>query len=756
MITRLHSFKIILRRIYFSFPVQLLMMHIKKNQLLVMYWLILLGFVTGTFIKKFGVPFLFLDPEYAGNVGFASFFIMGLACGIFIMAFNISSYILNSFRFPFLATLSMPFQKYSYNNFIIPGTFILVYLIRIVTFQRINELNEAGPIALCVFALLLGISIVIFITQRYFLLTNKDIYKLYGFEKEDEETADLRALGKHDVSRKKKKKAPSARTAWRVETYISFPFKIKLVRSASHYKDFMLHSVFKQNHINAAVVEIIVFIIFITLGLFSDYTFFRIPAGASLLLLFTMIIMLSGVFRYWLRSWANTLFVVLFIGLNFLSQFESFNQRNRAYGLNYGVHYCEYSRETLEKFTSQENFEADKMKTIRVLENWKKKWSERGVEKPRMVLFNSSGGGVRSMLFSFRTMQTLDSMLNGTLMDHTAFITGSSGGMISSSYYRELFMNHNNELQKANHDIHNRFIENMGKDLLNATAFSASVSDIFLNMQRVQVGKYSYIRDRAFAFEKQLNENTEFVLDKSVSDYRLPEEQARIPMLLISPTIINDGRVMQISPLPVSYMINSPRNSGDPNAVTDGVEFGRFFKDQDAGGLRYTSALRMNATFPYVNPAVSLPSEPAMEVMDAGIRDNYGLKNALRFLYVFHDWINENTSGVLIIQVRDTYKNVKVEDNSVKTFFQKLTTPFKNLSGNFIIMQDYENDALYQYAKTACNGPMELISFQMPEMEDKISLSWHLTRREKNFIKDIATNDANTASLKKVKELLVK
>lgn len=729
-------------------------MHLKKNQLLVMYWLMLIGFVTSTFVKKFGAPFLFLDPEYAGNVGFTSFFIMGLAFGIFIMAFNISSYILNSFRFPFLATLSMPFQKYSYNNFIIPGGFMCIYIFRIISFQYISELNDPGTIALSVFALLLGISIVIFITQRYFLLTNKDIYKLYGFEKEEEEMSDFKALGKVEDSKRKKKKVTSKRTAWRVETYLSFPLKIKLVRSTSHYKDFMLHSVFKQNHINAAVVEMIVFVIFITLGLFSDYKFFRLPAGASVLLLFTMVIMLSGVFRYWLRSWANTLFVVLFILLNFFSQFENINQRNRAYGLNYQVPLQEYSRESLEKFGSKENYNSDKNGTIAVLEKWKTHWNNRGVNRPKIVLFSSSGGGVRSMLFTFRTMQTIDSVLAGNFMHHTAFITGSSGGLISSAYYRELFLSQNKELQKANSFIQNRYIENMGKDLLNATAFAASVSDIFLNMQKVKIGDYSYVRDRAYAFEKQLNENTEFVLDKSLGEYRVPEQTASIPMLMISPTIVNDGRVLQISPLPSSWLVETIGNSGDQNSIANGVEFSRFFKAHNADNLKFTSALRMNATFPYINPAVSLPSIPTIEVMDAGIRDNYGLKNTLKFMYVFREWIKDNTSGVVIIQVRDTYKNFKMEDNSVKTFFQKLTTPFKNLSGNFIIMQDYENDVLYEYAKTAYNGPLDFISFQMPEMEDKISLSWHLTRREKNFIKDVATNYQNTQALRKLESLL--
>jgi hypothetical protein len=44
---------------------------------------------------------------------------------------------------------------------------------------------------------------------------------------------------------------------------------------------------------------------------------------------------------------------------------------------------------------------------------------------------------------------------------------------------------------------------------------------------------------------------------------------------------------------------------------------------------------------------------PVIDVMDAGLRDNYGQETSLRFAEAFDDWIKENTSGVLIIQVRD-------------------------------------------------------------------------------------------------------
>src|SRR5215216_1319508 len=107
-----------LTRFLYSFPIQLLVMHLKKNQIMMMYWLVLFGFITESFAKRFGIPFLFLDPEYMGTVGMRSFFVMGLCLGAFIMAFNITSFILNSFRFPFLATLSKTFIKYAHNNFI--------------------------------------------------------------------------------------------------------------------------------------------------------------------------------------------------------------------------------------------------------------------------------------------------------------------------------------------------------------------------------------------------------------------------------------------------------------------------------------------------------------------------------------------------------------------------------------------------------------------------------------------------------------
>lgn len=732
-------------RFFYSFPIQLVIMHLKKNQIMMLYWLLLFGFITETIAVKFGIPFLFLDPEYMGLVGVRSFFIIGICLGAFIMAFNISSFMLNSFRFPFLATLSKTFLKYAHNNFIIPLAFVLLYVYKIYDFQHNSQLKSISEITLNIFYMFCGMLLVMLTTLRYFMVTNKDVYKLFGVQQGDFDTTS-------EIETYKKFKN---RKFWRVDTYLVFPWRVSLVRDTRHYKNEHIQSVFKQNHINAAVVEIVVFVTFIILGLFRKYTFFRIPAAGSIMLLFTMIMMISGVFRYWMRAWANTAIVLLFLLLNFFSQFELFNPRNQCYGLNYKGQKALYTREALGAQVTDSILSFDKNRTIKILETWKSKWNQRGVEKPKMVLLNVSGGGLRSCVFTFRTMQVIDSTLNGDLLNYTKIICGSSGGMIGACYYRELFLNHHAGLIKACNDRNNFYLRSIGRDMLNSIVFSTTVADIFMNMQKFHDGKYSYVMDRSYAWEEQLNENTGNVLNKRLQDYVLPELYAEVPQLVISPTIINDGRALYISSQPVSYLLHQPNINNSPYDETpNGVELTRFFAKQDAYNLRLTSALRINSTFPYVMPAASLPSQPAIEVMDAGLRDNYGVMNSLQFLYTFKTWIKENTSGVVMIQIRDTYKKPKIENNSIKTVIEKLTAPMRNLSGNFLLMQDYAFDRELQYARTWYDGPLDFVLFQVPESQSKVSLSWHLTEKEKNYLKDAVESSANKTALEKLKVLL--
>ena len=61
-------------------------------------------------------------------------------------------------------------------------------------------------------------------------------------------------------------------------------------------------------------------------------------------------------------------------------------------------------------------------------------------------------------------------------------------------------------------------------------------------------------------------------------------------------------------------------------------------------------------------PMFSISPYPVVDVMDAGIRDNYGQETMIRFLDVFNEWLKENTAGVVMIQIRDR-KGSEWEEN---------------------------------------------------------------------------------------------
>jgi hypothetical protein len=88
-----------LKGFYFSLPIQLLFLHFRKYQILLVFWLILFCVVGGIFMKSFGANSLFLSPEYIGSVTPLSFAIVGVSVGMFIMSWHVTSFILLSHYF---------------------------------------------------------------------------------------------------------------------------------------------------------------------------------------------------------------------------------------------------------------------------------------------------------------------------------------------------------------------------------------------------------------------------------------------------------------------------------------------------------------------------------------------------------------------------------------------------------------------------------------------------------------------------------
>src|SRR4029079_7117625 len=97
---------------WYSLPVQLLLLHFKRYQVLLLFWFILFSTVNGTFMHRFGAHMLYLYPEYLGHVNALSLSLVGVAVAIFVMSWNITTFILHNKHIRFLATTTQPFLKY--------------------------------------------------------------------------------------------------------------------------------------------------------------------------------------------------------------------------------------------------------------------------------------------------------------------------------------------------------------------------------------------------------------------------------------------------------------------------------------------------------------------------------------------------------------------------------------------------------------------------------------------------------------------
>ncbi len=748
------------RFIYF-FPFQLLLLHIKKNTFLLLLWIFLFSIITGVLARNIGVPQQFLLPEYLGFTGIVSFGILGFAVGGFISGFNLYTYIRHGYRFPFIATLNKPFQKFCLNNFIIPALFVITYFICSARYQMSRELITPLNVALNLLSFFVMLCLFQFLSYIYFVYTNKSASNFGRDEKrtwaaveeeeaEDEEEDELRDR----PFLKWLRKARTSKGDWYVETYIFSFRKISLARECSHYNKRILDKVFDQNHVNASRFEVLTVLSFLIIGSLRAYEVLIIPAAASTMLFFTVLIMLFSAIHSRLRGWTLTLIIIFMVGFNFFYEdLRIFRQSTKAYGMNYSNEVAKYDLTKL--IPDAKTIAADKQHTLQMLNNWKKKnalqYTADG-HKPKLIILNHSGGGTRSAFWNMLAMAYSDSLLDGKLLGNSVMMTGASGGMLGAAYIREL------QLRKSwGEDINPydyKYAENMAKDLLNPIIMSAVTNDWLIRYQRMEDGNYSYSKDRATAFEEQLHRNTDNVFSRRLMEYAEFENQAVIPMMILSPTIVNDGRRMLISAQPISYLTTAYHLNGNRNELPEDVEFRKMFAANDADNLQFLSALRMSATFPYVLPMTALPSDPPIEMVDAGVRDNFGLKTSMQFLYSFKDWINDNTSGVVVVQIRDLPKNKNLKEPR-QSFFGKFSAPVGGIYGNLTKTQDYNNEQAFRYIKGWFDGNVELVTLELQQdIDTHVSLSWHLTKSEKNHIVGALQDKYFQSELKRLDGLL--
>src|SRR5450631_1010255 len=736
-----------LKAVYYSFPVQLILLYLKKHQLLLLFWVILFSTIHGGFMHSFGADALFLAPEYLDHVNALSGAIVGAAAGAFIMSWNVTTFILYSRHFRFLATTTRPFLKFCTNNFILPGGLLVYYFFKAIDFDSTKELMTNSEIAWLIAGFLTGLLLVIGLSLLYFFGADRTIIR---------QMTPLIANPKLFKSQFNSKEIHrNSSRLIHVQWYMSGPFSVKQVRDVSHYSKEFIEKIFSRHHFAAILSIFIAFLFLVLVGFFLDEPAFQLPAAASIFLFFSILLAVSGAFSYFMQSWSIPFLVLLFFILNILYRYEIIDPTNKAYGLNYTnrTERPVYDRDHLLDMCSPEKVASDKTLMLQILENWKKKQKE---TKPLLLIINTSGGGSRSAAFTMNVLQKLDRQNGGHLMDKTFLITGASGGMFGAAYFRELSRIKEYQDPVINPDDR-KYTDAISEDLLNPLFSSFVARDLFSPAQKFKVGDYEYIKDRGYAFEQKLNENTAGMLDRQLRDLAPEEASAKIPVMLFSSVITRDSRTMLISTQPISFLMRPVFDSTRIKTIDpDAVDFGSFFYKQDPMNMRMLTALRMNATFPYVLPNVWLPSEPVIDVMDAGFRDNFGEQVGIRFVDVFRDWIQKNTRGVLLIQIRDRKTGGWEYPFESTDITEIITKPLLLLQYNWYKMQEYNQNDLLSVMEGYMGNNFYKMTFQYEpkSVNEGATLNFHLSRQEKLELANAVNSSLNQQIFKSVNDLL--
>ncbi len=731
-----------------SLPIKLFLIQIQRHLYIILLWLVLLGVISGVIGGDLGGAYLLLEPEYLGRENFWSVFLVGSALGGFLFAYMITIYISESHWFQFIALSEHPFFIFSYNNLIIPGIFLGLYFYRFIEFHMVGVGGMNWAVFEKIMGLIMGISIFFVFSASFFFARRTITQIVERFLSKSW----VKGQGKRNRRVILEKARESFNTPAKANSYIGFPFKIKEVGKLPHVGFRTIVTSLNQHHERLLLIQIVTFLIIATLGLLEEHPALQIPAGASMLLVFSLFLMISGALSFWYRRIGILIVLILFSIIFIFPQIDALSEQHQAFGLDYQTTPVAYTNKQLKDIVHPDTIAKDRLSTLRNLNTWKMhQQKEYGLSRPRAVFVTASGGGLRSAFWTLSILQHMDSICNGRIADNIRLMTGASGGMLGLAYYREL------HFRRAMGDSINiqdhQYLDNISKDLLNRVFFK-SFTDMFLPNLKVKYGDQLYDKESGYAFDQQLMVNIPEFQDRLLGDYTQAVQNGVVPSVVITPTILNQGRKLYISAAPISYLTRPNYVTSFYRTRSSGVEFRRMFSTHCSDSLLFATALRMNATFPFILPMITLPSSPPMEVIDAGAIDNYGTQPAVKYLFEFREWFSQNTSRVIFIQIRDNDREDPIEDLTDMGYFNRKFAP---LGGGYYSMteaKDMTSEYLLSFMNEWYSGPVEIISFEYPRerLDEPASLSWHLTQREKDNILSSIYTEHNQRGFQLLKE----
>lgn len=371
-------------------------------------------------------------------------------------------------------------------------------------------------------------------------------------------------------------------------------------------------------------------------------------------------------------------------------------------------------------------------------------WADRGdrpdpSEKPLLVLLATSGGAYRAAFWTGFLIDHLvaESAPGGRwpgLADSVRLVTGASGGMVGGAYFAALAANgalDKGVVASISTDTRARMGAKEGCDR-NQPIARDSLSPVVHQLLRRDLPSLFLPRrpaaDRGHVLDAQWA-----TLAGSFASLAEAERAGRAPSLVISPMLVETGAVALFANLDLDHLRRTAIDADTPRAAPNkaSVEVFKAFAPAHER-LAIATAVRLSATFPYVSPAISLPTRPDRRPVDAGYYDNYGID--LLTAYLEQDAVlkfaSERCRGVAVIQIR-AFPSGRMTREATRRqrAFHFLTSPVEGIFAARQSSQMFRNDqqlalARRRYAEvTGDPGFLRVFTF---EANTDVSLSWYL------------------------------
>lgn len=632
------------------YPLQLPFFQFRRHFFLSLLWVLLWLIALGQIGRGFGVSELFYNPADRDYPNFFSTLAWGIAYGIFIIAYHLTTYLLDGHHAGFLLREKQPFLTYVLNNSLLPLTFWLFYL-HIYTQKHHNDPNfgsQIGGIILGTFSI--GVFFVLFLSNPL-----RDIFR-------------LRRLGLLPPQRVFIEVSRAQSITHALHYYLTWGRGIQSSADAFFVNKKELTRLLVHYHRNAFIVEITLLVLISGWGYVQSYTGIYLPAAAAFLIFWAILYMLIGAISFWLRHWGGWAFIALAALGGVFLYWGNWWTSASAYGLSY--------RSQGVNLTVSSPVQ-DSLVLVECMDSWRRKQGD----KAPLVWIQVSGGGWRSAFWTMAHLQLLDSLSGGKLWERTFAISGASGGLIGAAFWRDLGLFY----PERRWNLIEATL--LTQDALNPV-LSTAVTGVFSPARTFQDSKSGerHPMGREYAFEQALLRHTRAFEERRLEDYAIPERESRCPLIFITPALLPVGKQLLISSQPCSPLTKQGYIEELRRLVPD------------AHCLRLTTALRMNASFPFVLPPVRLPTNPPLEVVDAGAIDNFGEVIALRFLWTFRTAIAERASRVILLEIRDLpegfYTGNETSPSALGEFVRRLGGLYSSFTGARQILTRFSSELL--------------------------------------------------------------